>query len=225
VHDGCSTGASSRFERSDKAPLADPPKAGVRAATALENELIRKYVPLVQQIVGSFQRRLPRSVLRDDLIAAGMCGLWDAIRKNGENRSDRFDWYVRVRIRGAILDELRTQDWLPRRARAEANRAADRAVPAVVRFDEVSESEQAQCLASCDSEGGDSGLESRESAKALASAVERLPERERDIVALYYFKGVKFSELGRLFGVSEPRISQLHSRAMTRLKVMLEPAA
>lgn len=207
------------------------PKPGIRrAATALETELIRRYAPLVQQIVGSFQRRLPRSVLRDDLVAAGMCGLWDAIRRHGHNKSDRFDWYVRVRIRGAILDELRAQDWLPRRARAAASRAASgttnhRAVPAVVRFDEVSESEQAQCLASCDSEGGDAGLESRESAKALALAVEKLPDRERDIVALYYFKGVKFSELGRLFGVSEPRISQLHSRAMTRLKVMLEPAA
>jgi RNA polymerase sigma factor for flagellar operon FliA len=95
----------------------------------------------------------------------------------------------------------------------------------VVRFDEVSELEQAQCLASCDPEGGDTGIEHRESAAALVRAVERLPDRERDIVALYYFKGVKFKELGRLFGVSEPRISQLHSRAMTRLKGMLEQAA
>lgn len=202
-----------------------------RAATLLEAELIEQYVPVVHQIVGGFQRRLPRTVLRDDLIAAGMCGLWDAIRKHGQNRSERFDWYVRIRIRGAILDELRAQDWLPRRVRAAANRAAsgassnERTVPAVVRFDEVSELEQAQCLASFDPEGGDTGIEHRESAAALVRAVERLPERERDIIALYYFKGVKFKELGRLFGVSEPRISQLHSRAMTRLKGLLEQAA
>lgn len=207
-------------------------KPGIRRATApLEAALIREYTPVVQQIVGGFQRRLPRSVLRDDLIAAGMCGLWDAIRKHGSERSERFDWYVRVRIRGAILDELRAQDWLPRRVRAAATEAAKaapsnyRAVPAVVRFDEVSESEQARCLASSDPHGGDAGLESRESAQALADAVERLPGRERDIVALYYFKGVKFKELGKLFGVSEPRISQLHSRAMTRLKGMLGEAA
>jgi RNA polymerase sigma factor for flagellar operon FliA len=210
-----------------RAPSSKP--AIRRAATSLEAELIRQYKPVVQQIVGGFQRRLPRSVLRDDLIAAGMCGLWDAIRKHGDDRSERFDWYVRVRIRGAILDELRAQDWLPRRVRAAASEAAKgsvhRTVPAVVRFDEVSEFEQAQCLASCDPNAGDSGIENRESARALVRAVEQLPERERDIVALYYFKGVKFKELGRLFGVSEPRISQLHSRAMTRLKVMLEQAA
>jgi RNA polymerase sigma factor FliA len=201
-----------------------------RAATLLEAELIAQYLPLVQQIVGGFQRRLPRSVLRDDLIAAGMCGLWDAIRKHGDNRSERFDWYVRVRIRGAILDELRAQDWLPRRVRAAENRAraagaTARTVPAVLRFDDVSELEQAQCLASIDPDGGDAAIEHRESAQALVRAVERLPDRERDIIALYYFKGVKFKELGRMFGVSEPRISQLHSRAMTRLKGMLEQAA
>jgi RNA polymerase sigma factor for flagellar operon FliA len=211
---------------------SDRSKPGVRRPpTAEEAALVRQYAPVVHQIAGGFQRRLPRSVLRDDLVAAGMCGLWDAIRKHGHNKSERFDWYVRVRVRGAILDELRAQDWLPRRVRAAATQAAkaaptsQRTVPAVVRFDEISESEQAHCLASCDPNGGDVGLENRESAQALVHAVERLPERERDIVALYYFKGVKFKELGRLFGVSEPRISQLHSRAMTRLKVMLEQAA
>jgi len=202
-----------------------------RAATVLEAELIAEYAPIVHQIASGFQRRLPRSVLRDDLVAAGMCGLWDAIRKHGEGRSERFEWYVRVRIRGAILDELRAQDWLPRRARAAAARAAEsdqpnqRTAPAVIRFDEVSEIEQAQCLASYDSDGGDVGIEHRESARALVRAMERLPDRERDIIALYYFKGVKFKELGRLFGVSEPRISQLHSRAVTRLKGILEQAA
>jgi RNA polymerase sigma factor for flagellar operon FliA len=202
-----------------------------RSATPLEAELIARYAPVVHQIVGGFQRRLPRSVLRDDLVAAGMCGLWDAIRKHGEGRSERFEWYVRVRIRGAILDELRAQDWLPRRVRAAAARAAangqsnGRAAPAVIRFDEVSELEQAQCLASYDADGGDVGLEHRDSARALVRAMERLPDRERDIISLYYFKGIKFKELGRLFGVSEPRISQLHSRAMTRLKGILEQAA
>lgn len=210
---------------------AQTAKPGLRRSTTIEAELIRHYTPVVQQIVGGFQRRLPRSVLRDDLVAAGMCGLWDAIRKHGNDRSERFDWYVRVRIRGAILDELRAQDWLPRRVRAAATEAAKsapsnhREAPTVVRFDEVSESEQAHCLASCDPNGGDSGMETRESARALVRAVEQLPERERDIVALYYFKGVKFKDLGKLFGVSEPRISQLHSRAMTRLKGMLGQAA
>src|SRR5690606_33063991 len=71
------------------------------------SQLIAKYAGLVRQIAGGFQRKLPRNVLRDDLIAAGMSGLWDAVRKHGHEQTENFDWYVRVRIRGAILDELR----------------------------------------------------------------------------------------------------------------------
>jgi RNA polymerase sigma factor for flagellar operon FliA len=121
------------------------------AKIELSNALITKYSSLVRQIAGGFQRKLPRNVLRDDLIAAGMSGLWDAVRKHGHEQTENFDWYVRVRIRGAILDELRAQDWLPRRARAAAAEAAQAAgkrpcTPVVLRFDDVSETEQARCL-------------------------------------------------------------------------------
>ena len=198
---------------------------------AAEAELLTKYAPVVRQIVGGFQRKLPRNVLRDDLIAAGMSGLWDGIRKHGENRTASFDWYVRVRIRGAILDELRAQDWLPRRARAAAAEAARTSggsapsAPVVLRFDDVSDAEQARCLSVVDGTNGEKSLEIRAVAESLARAVQLLPERERHIVSLHYFKGVKFKELGRMLGVSEPRISQLHSRAMGRLKEILGEAA
>lgn len=160
-----------------------------------------------------------------------MSGLWDAIRKHGAERTGSFEWYVRVRIRGAILDELRAQDWLPRRARAAAAaaaRASDGAAPSapvVLRFDEISETEQARCLVASDSSSSDRHLEERLVRESLAKAVELLPERERHIVSLHYFKGVKFKDLGRMLGVSEPRISQLHSRAMGRLRVLLAEAA
>jgi len=88
--------------------------------TMVSQELLARYEPLVRKIAGGFQRKLPRNVLREDLIAAGMSGLWDAIRRHPDGPSESFEWYVRVRIRGAILDELRAQDWLPRRARAAA---------------------------------------------------------------------------------------------------------
>src|SRR5262245_36335542 len=122
-----------------------------QAKAELSRALITKYSGLVRQIAGGFQRKLPRNVLRDDLIAAGMSGLWDAVRKHGHEQTENFDWYVRVRIRGAILDELRAQDWLPRRARAAAAEAAQAAgkrpcTPVVLRFDDVSETEQARCL-------------------------------------------------------------------------------
>jgi RNA polymerase sigma factor FliA len=193
-------------------------------------ELIAHYIPLVRQIAGGFQRKLPRNVLRDDLIAAGMSGLWDAVRKHGHEETGNFDWYVRVRIRGAILDELRAQDWLPRRARAAAAEAAQlegsrRTAPVVLRFDEVSDSEQARCLVANEASNTEKAVEARFAQATLAAAMDQLPDRERRIVAMHYFRGIKFKDLGQMLGVSEPRISQLHSRAMNRLKGILESAA
>ena len=210
------------------------PGAGARrVSTTLDQRVVQQmlstYTPLVRQIAGGFQRRLPRNVLREDLIAAGMSGLWDAIRRHADKPSESFEWYVRVRIRGAILDELRAQDWLPRRARAaaaEANEQGDTArvfAPAVVRFDDVSEWEQNRCLATLAS--SEAAVDAKFTRETLARAVEQLPTRERHIVAAHYFRGVKFKDLGTELGVSEPRISQLHSRAMQRLRVIMAAAA
>jgi RNA polymerase sigma factor FliA len=193
----------------------------------LSAQLLLQYEPLVRKIAGGFQRKLPRNVLREDLIAAGMSGLWDAIRRHPDGPGESFEWYVRVRIRGAILDELRAQDWLPRRARAAAEAASgtDAYVPppAVVRFDDVSEWEQNRCLA--DASSSEAAVAAKFAQETLAKAVEQLPERERHIVSQHYFRGVKFKDLGVELGVSEPRISQLHSRAIQRLKAIIKSAA
>ncbi|HVZ32707.1 MAG TPA: sigma factor, partial [Polyangiaceae bacterium] len=143
--------ASTKRPRRSAGPRGARESAEEQAKAELSRTLIAKYSGLVRQIAGGFQRKLPRNVLRDDLIAAGMSGLWDAVRKHGHEQTENFDWYVRVRIRGAILDELRAQDWLPRRARAAAAEAAQAAgkrpcTPVVLRFDDVSETEQARCL-------------------------------------------------------------------------------
>ncbi len=193
-------------------------------------QLLQQYAPLVRQIVGGFQRKLPRNVLRDDLIAAGMSGLWDAIRRQDGQCDDSFEWYVRVRIRGAILDELRAQDWLPRRARAAAAEAQESgnssmAPPSVVRLEDVSEWEQGRALGSSEGTSSESAVHQKFVGEALARAVEQLPERERHIVSMHYFKGIKFKDLGVQLGVSEPRISQLHSRAMKRLRALISKQA
>jgi len=189
--------------------------------------LLEEFTPLVRKIAGGFQRKLPRNVLREDLIAAGMSGLWDAIRRHPDGGDESFEWYVRVRIRGAILDELRAQDWLPRRARAaaEAHAGTDAYVPppSVVRIDDVSEWEQNRCLA--DASSSENAVAAKFTQEILAKAVELLPERERHIVSSHYFRGVKFKDLGAELGVSEPRISQLHSRAIARLKELMASAA
>ncbi|HYP98564.1 MAG TPA: sigma-70 family RNA polymerase sigma factor [Polyangiaceae bacterium] len=212
------TVVAARGPRTKKARGLDP---------HLSAQLLVQYEPLVRKIAGGFQRKLPRNVLREDLIAAGMSGLWDAIRRHPDGPSESFEWYVRVRIRGAILDELRAQDWLPRRARAAAEAASgtDAYVPppAVVRFDDVSEWEQNRCLA--DASSSEAAVAAKFAQETLAKAVEQLPERERHIVSQHYFRGVKFKDLGAELGVSEPRISQLHSRAIQRLKAIIKSAA
>jgi RNA polymerase sigma factor for flagellar operon FliA len=209
------------------------PRPSCRSALrAHQQELVERYTPIVRQIASSFQRRLPCNVLRDDLVAAGMSGLWDAVQKHGsDERSTNFEWYVRVRVRGAILDELRAQDWLPRRARAAVNKARREAphsggAPVVVRIDDVSDTEQARCLAHNEGEfDTESEVARRLEREALERVIAQLPERERHIVAMHYFRGVKFKDLGKMLGVSEPRISQLHSRAMGRLRGLFAESA
>ena len=210
-----------------KAPRMSKAKR-VQMETRRAQRLLEEFTPLVRKIAGGFQRKLPRNVLLEDLIAAGMSGLWDAIRRHPDGGGDEsFEWYVRVRIRGAILDELRAQDWLPRRARAaaEANAGTDAYVPppSVVRIDDVSEWEQNRCLA--DASSSESAVAAKFTQETLVKAVDLLPERERHIVSSHYFRGVKFKDLGAELGVSEPRISQLHSRAIARLKELMADAA
>jgi len=194
----------------------EPRTGRERALPANAARLLEEYRPLVQKIAGGFQRRLPRHVLREDLVAAGMAGLWDAIRKHGDGADEGFEWYVRVRIRGAILDELRSQDWLSRRARAAAEATGQSIPPHVVHLDDMREPEQARCLATHST--GDNEMAQRDQRAALARAVSQLPERERMIVSEHYFGDVKFKCLSERLGVSEPRVSQLHARAMKLLR-------
>jgi len=222
---------SSAVARKARGATVRPPRApaACRAATRRTpvspqaQELLARFTPVVHQIASGFQRRLPRSVLRDDLIAAGMGGLWDAIVRHGAEADEGFEWYVRVRVRGAILDELRSQDWLPRRARARIGTESADTV-AVVRFDDLGEGERSRCLATA-AFGTEAAVEQRAMVRNLAGALEKLPERERHILCEHYLRGVKFKDLGAELGVSEPRISQLHSRALGRLREMMAEAA
>jgi len=187
---------------------------------------VAEYAWLVKKIAAGIQRRLPRHVLRDDLVAAGMSGLWDAMRRQPDRSEESFEWYVRVRVRGAILDELRAQDWLPRRIRATAADPQDqRVVPLVVRFDDLAAWERHHSLATGEGASSESEVDAKLVSERVARAVQDLPERERLIVSMHYYRGVRFKDLGSQLGVSEPRVSQLHSRAIRRLRTMLENAA
>jgi RNA polymerase sigma factor FliA len=180
------------------------------------------YLPLVHQVVARVLRKLPPNVLRDDLLGAGAFGLIDALRKSLD-RGPAFEWYARIRIRGAVMDELRTQDWLTRRARTRATRAQEQGKSsgaAVVGFDDLPGT-QAQNFVDESTATPHEQVERNMARVALEQAVGLLPEREATIVGWHYFDGVPFKAIAARLGVSEPRISQLHARAMGRLKTSL----
>jgi RNA polymerase sigma factor for flagellar operon FliA len=159
-------------------------------------------------------------VERDDLLAAGIFGLVDSIRRNGGSDGEAFPGYARMRIRGAIVDELRAQDWLSRRAREAATAGQG---TCFVSLHEMTPTEESDHLAHGDDPA--KALVARCERRALALAIARLPERERRIVGMHYFEGVKLKDIGAELGVSEPRVSQLHARALGRLRGMLARAA
>jgi RNA polymerase sigma factor for flagellar operon FliA len=180
------------------------------------------YMPLVRQVVGRVLRKLPPNVLRDDLIAAGTFGLVDALRKSAD-RGPAFDWYARIRIRGAVVDELRAQDWLTRRARTRVARAQALGLggsAAVIGFDDLPEV-QSQGFIDESAASPQEQVERRLDRVALEAAVAQLPEREAKIVGWHYFEGIPFKTIAGRLGVSEPRVSQLHARAIGRLRTTM----
>jgi RNA polymerase sigma factor for flagellar operon FliA len=200
-----------------------PTKSPVTSSQSPTREELTSFMPLVHQVVARMLRRLPPNVLRDDLVAAGSYGLVDALRKSPD-RGAAFEWYARVRIRGAVLDELRSQDWLTRRARTRTTQAHTDGCTggtSVVGFDDLPDA-QAQALCDESAVTPHDQVERRMERAALERAVALLPTREASIVAWHYFDDVPFKIIATRLGVSEPRISQLHSRAMGMLKTTLK---
>ncbi len=196
----------------------------VTQAAWVEANEVAEFMPLVHYVVGTMLPRLPPNVLRDDLVAAGTFGLLDALRRQpaGE-RTAEFSWYARVRIRGAIVDELRAQDWLSRRARRRFTSEERTTSAAVVGIEDLPE--ERRSLADEAALTPEAQVCLRSEADAIAKAVGRLPVRERNIITAHYFEGVQLRAIAHDLGVSEPRVSQLHARAVARLREYLSEAA
>ncbi|KGM14147.1 RNA polymerase sigma factor WhiG [Cellulomonas bogoriensis] len=227
--------------------------------------LILHYAPLVTMVAAKVGAGLPSSVEQADLVSYGMFGLIDAIEKYDVDRPVKFETYASSRVRGAIIDELRAIDWIPRSVRTKA-RAVDRAyaeLEAQLRrapseeevaarleigvtelravFTQLSTVNVAALdeLIGAGSERGDSltlldtledpgavdpagSVEAEETKVLLARAIERLGEREKIVLVLYYYEGMTLAEIGRVLGVTESRISQMHTAAMLRLRSSLQ---
>jgi RNA polymerase sigma factor FliA len=231
---------------------------------ALRERLILHYAGLVNAVAGRFGMRLPSSVEQVDLVSYGMFGLIDAIEKYELGRAVKFETYASSRIRGAIIDELRAIDWIPRSVRTKA-RAVDRAyaelegelrrTPSeaeiagrlevgvgelrtvfaqlstvnVAALDELlgAGAERTETVSLLDTLGDHraldpaGSLEAQETKFLLARAIEQLGEREKIVLVLYYYEGMTLAEIGRVLGVTESRISQMHTAAMLCLRGQL----
>jgi RNA polymerase sigma factor FliA len=229
------------------------------------DRLILYYSPLVKYVAGRLSVGLPQSIDEADLVSYGIFGLIDAIDKFDTGRGIKFETYAITRIKGAIIDELRALDWVPRSVRARAREIerahgklehklhrtpTDEEMAAeldltvdefqewlmkisnstVVALDELwsvsdSSGDQVSLLDTLhdpDAPDPQQLLDASELKDRLADAISSLPEREKLVVALYYYENLTLREIGEVLGVTESRVSQLHTKAVLRLKSRLQ---
>lgn len=229
-----------------------------------KNHLLTEHAPLVKKLAHQMKAKLPPSVEVDDLIQAGMIGLLDAVNRYEENHGAQFETYAVQRIRGAMLDELRSSDWLPRSIRQNMRKIEEAMnilqqrlgrppqESEVARQLKLSLVEYQDLLAESgghqlvyyedfhDSEDNEHFLDryctdaSADPLQALMNsgfrgavieAITALPEREKILMGLYYEQEMNLKEIGAVMGVSESRVSQLHSQAIARLRSFLRERA
>jgi RNA polymerase sigma factor for flagellar operon FliA len=188
-------------------------------------ELVARYRPVVMRIAAQIHRRSPPSIQRDDLIAAGMSGLWDALRRRDERPPETFDFYLCTRVRGAIIDELRAEDWLPRRRGRNADGTRpERTVPAVVHYEDLGLRDRHR-VASREEDNSEEMLAQKMAIERVLRGLDCLPARERYVLVKRDLHGVPIKDLGEELGVSKPRVCQLRTQALRRLREYLDAAA
>ncbi len=221
------------------------------------NALVDRHVPLVKRIAYHLMGRLPADVQVDDLIQAGVVGLLEAARHYDATQGASFETYAGIRIRGAMLDEVRRSDWTPRSVHRNARRVSE-----AVRLVENREGREAHPHEVAEELGvgveeyqrmvrdsvssrvlsfedifepeseGENRLRGNEPApleclqeddfrEGLAREVDRLPEREKLVMSLYYDDELNLREIGEVLGVTESRVCQLHGQALTRLRARM----
>ena len=224
------------------------------------DRLILTYAPLVKYVAGRLGAGLPAHVEESDLVSYGLIGLIGAIERYDPSREIKFETFAISRIRGAIIDELRALDWVPRSVRSRA-REIERAIgqfeaqhhrapsdeeiaekleltgdeleasldeisrSSIVALDELwtmsSTGDQISLIDTIedhDSVDPQRNLTEAELREAIAEAIASLPEREKIVVTLYYYEELTLREIGDVLGVTESRVSQLHTKAILRLR-------
>jgi len=223
------------------------------------DDLILQYAPTIKHLALRISMRLPSHIDLDDLINAGVIGLMDAIEKFDPKKGVRFETYAEFRIRGAILDELRAQDWVSRSVRQKANQLSrtyaslEQKLGRAATDEEVMESlgidreafyklldrvrsislinwEEITGREKVDGGTAETPADFRKSSdlfrdlnlrrvrQVLQNAIEGMPEKERIVVSLYYYADLNMKEIGEVLAITESRISQIHTKAVLRLR-------
>ena len=223
------------------------------------------YSPLVKYVAGRMASGLPAHVEEADLISYGLVGLISAIERFDLARDIKFETYAITRIKGAIIDELRSIDWVPRSVRARAReierinsklehelqraptdeemasalgisvgefqdtllQISNSSVAALDELWTVSDAsgDQVSLLDTLQDPGAPDPayiLDATELKDRIADSIARLPEREKLVIALYYYENLTLREIGEVLGVTESRVSQLHTKAVLRLRSRLQ---
>ena len=220
------------------------------------DQLVQRFVPLVKRIAYHLMARLPANVQFEDLVQNGMLGLLDALDRFEEGFGAQFETYATQRVRGAMLDGLRENDWLPRNLRRELRRIegaisalehthgrapserelADSLGMSLADYQKTLQDARGHQMVYFDDFAGEGDedflerhftdndadpcniLEERNVKALLVKAIERLPEREKLMMALYYEQELNLREIGEVMGVTESRVCQLHTQAISRLR-------
>ena len=236
----------------------------IEITTENREEVIIKYSPMIKYVANRIAMRLPPHIEVDDLISVGVLGLMDAITKYDSSRGAKFKTYAEFRVRGAILDELRSMDWVPRSIRQKASQV-DKVVQGLQaklrrqpedeevakemglsldQFHETlnetksipifsledlgiaKESGDQQSLLDCLAGKADADPQTQvrlvELKEIIAKAIDALPEKERLMVSLYYYEELTMKEIGAVLDITESRVSQIHSKAVYRLRTKLK---
>lgn len=228
-------------------------------SSEVREQLIVEYAPLVRLVAGRLSMYLGYNVEYDDLVGYGIFGLIDAIDKFDYNKNVKFESYASLRIRGAILDQIRKMDWLPRSIRQKQKKidaamskiesekghvATDEEIAAeleisldelinwqgqtkasnLISLDEYTEAGsevKMDTVGNAHFDQPEEVLEKEELKVQLAEAIDSLTEKEKNVIVLYYYEEMTLKEISVILEVSESRVSQLHTKALNRMKKKL----
>lgn len=240
-----------------------PSPSQLKPGSAVESEIVERYLPLVKTVVGRLAMTLPPHVDGEDLYSAGLMGLLSAVRQYNPAAGTSFETYGRLRIRGSVLDELRRMDWVPRSVHTKARKvqavmqeieqkkgrvATEKEVAkglnisldeyqqwleeirpvtfvcldASYNLDSDEGATQYDSLADARQENPLEGTFRLEVADIIVDRINKLPDMQRKVLAMYYYEDLRLREIAETFGLTESRICQIHAQAILSIKGYLQ---